>query len=146
MQWERAEPVLRATYGLIDQNDETGTTANEAVCDALGLPHNDDAVVLAIRQLNETGYLRAEFNGAGVAYFIEPTATGLEYCSGWPSPRSGPAFVTEFIDAIAKRADDTSTPDEERGRLRRLAEVAGGVGKDVLTDIASKVIEHQAGV
>jgi len=146
MLWAKVEPILRAAYALMDENEDTGATSSEPICRALDLPEDDNSVILAIRQLRDSGYLKADFNGAGIAYYIEPTALGLEHCSGWPSPGSGPVFVTEFIEAITARADDASTPDEERGRLRRLAEAAGGVGKDVLTEVASKVIEHQAGI
>jgi hypothetical protein len=143
MQWHKTRPILLATYDLIDRH---GKTAGSAVCEAMGVGQDDEDVRLAIEQLDEAGYVKCLFSGAGTAQLIDPTALGLQYCSGWPTPGSGPVFVTEFLDAITERAEDASTPDEERGRLRRLAEAAGGVGKDLLTDIASKVIEHQAGV
>jgi hypothetical protein len=145
MRWEQVHPVLRATYDLIDENEQTGRTSGEAVCGRLGLPGDDDAVAVAIRQLNEAGYVKAEFNAGGTAFFIEPTAAGLEYCSGWPAPGGVSDFLTVFLSAVAERADAVDTPEEEKSRLRRFLEAANGPPKELLAEIMTKLIEGQAG-
>jgi len=111
----------------------------------LGL--DEDEARRALDALVRGGYITVEqFTANGLPFFIEPTEKGLQYCSGWPTPGGSSTFLAEFLSAIDARANDAATPEEERGRLRRLAEAAGGVGKELLSDIIAKVIEHHSGM
>lgn len=116
----------------------------QAVCADLGI--SDDDAAPAFRALDDAGYISAYFGASGFPMHIQATEKGLQHCSGWPSGDSSSAFIDALLRAVSERADDPATPDEERGRLRGFLGAAGSVGKDVLTDIASKVIEHQAGI
>ena len=137
MQWSEIEPVLRATYALIDEN---GTTSGEAVCRALAVAEDDEQTDRAIRQLTDIGYIKAQFVASGAAAFIDPSEKGLVYCSGWPSPGSEATFIAAFLGAVDDRAADDATPEPERSRLKQLGGAAAEVGKDVLTEIAAKVL------
>jgi hypothetical protein len=142
MQWDKTRPILLATYDLIDQH---GKTAGSAVCEAMGVAQDDEDIRIAIEQLDEAGYVKCFFSGAGTAQLIDPTALGLQYCSGWPTPGGASDFLTAFLSAVAERADATDTPEEEKSRLRRFIEAANGAPKELLAEITTKLIEGQAG-
>jgi hypothetical protein len=142
MDWTKAEPILRRTYALMGS---TGRTTGAAVMADLGI--EEDEARAAFDALHRGGYIGVEqFNANGLPFFIVPAREGLQHCSGWPAPGSSSTFLAEFLGAIEARADDAATPEEERGRLRSFVGAASGVGKDLLSDIASKVIEHQTGL
>jgi hypothetical protein len=141
MEWSKAEPILRATYAMMDSN---GLATGDGVCTALGIAEDDAGA--AFRALEQAGYIDAQFAANGLPSLIEPTEKGLQYCSGWPAPGSSSTFLAEFLSAIEARASDAARPAEERGRLRRFRDAAQDVGQGLLTDIAAKVIEHQTGL
>jgi hypothetical protein len=47
--------------------------------------------------------------------------------------------------ALNQVAENTKDPDT-RGRLRRVADAIGGLAKDVLTDVGTKMLEHEVGI
>jgi hypothetical protein len=144
MQWQEVEPILRATYTTLEQSN---LITGEEVNVAMGRDASDASTGRAFEHLDRTGYINATFGlGFALPYGIQATEKGLQYCAGWPVPGSSSAFITEFLRAVDERASATETPTDERGRLRSFADAASGVGKDLLADIASKVIEHQAGL
>jgi hypothetical protein len=143
MRWDIAGPVLRATYASIESSN-TGMTGGEKVCADLGMLADDAAPIF--RALEQAGYIGAYFGASGFPQQILPTEKGLQYCLGWPSSGSESAFVAELLGAIETRADDESVGEEERSRLRSLGRAAADVGKDVLTEIVSKVIALHSGM
>jgi hypothetical protein len=141
MEWPKAEPILRATYALIESN---GLASGEGVSSALGMAEDDAGA--AFRALEAAGYIAAQFGANGLPLLIEPTEKGLQYCSGWPAPGSSATFMAEFLSAIEARANAAATPNQERGRLQRFRLAAQDVGQGLLTEIAAKVIEHKTGL
>lgn len=119
----------------------------EDVSRAIGKEEPDERVVRAFEYLDQAKYIDASFAmGFGLPFQIRATEKGLQHCAGWPSPGSSATFLGEFLSAIEARASDAATPEDERGRLRRFLEAASGVPKELLTDVAAKIIERQAGL
>jgi hypothetical protein len=144
MKWQEVEPTLRATYSVLEHS---ALITGEDVNVAMGRQASDASAGRVFEHLDHAGYINATFGiGVPLPYGIRATEKGLQYCAGWPIPGSSPAFITEFLRAVEERASAPETPTDERGRLRSFAEAASGVGKDLLTDIASKVTEHQTGL
>ena len=140
MDWVNVEPVLRAVYQLLADKPQVEP---EEVCTALGRAADDDETSKALQDLASYGYIdgiggsRVQGRPPGA---IRQTERGLQYCAGWPTPGSEQVFVAQFLTAVEARAADISVPTDERGRLKQLAVAAGEVGKDVLTEIAAKVL------
>ncbi len=140
MHWDTARPVLLATYRLM--SDQTGMTGGSAVCADLRM--SEDAAAPIFRALEQTGYIEGHFGASGFPMTITPTEKGLQYCSGWPVPGSETAFVAQLLAAIDTRADEL--PEPESGRLRRVGEAVGGLGRGVLTEIVTNLIARQTGL
>jgi hypothetical protein len=142
VQWAKAEPILRRTYALIEEN---GGTSGVAVLEDMGLEENDAR--LAFNALRQGGYIAIDGeNAAGMPFMISPTEKGLQLCSGWPAPGGASDFITSWLSAISVRAEASETPEDERGRLRRFLDAANGAPKELLAEIATKLIEGQVGL
>jgi hypothetical protein len=60
----------------------------------------------------------------------------------WPSPEGLAARLTAVLEQVAER-----TPDpQDKSKLRQAGTALGGVGLKVLTEVAAKMLEHQAGL
>jgi hypothetical protein len=77
--------------------------------------------------------------------FIQATEKGFQTASGWPTS-SGSDFAAEFLRALSERINDDTTPDDERGRLRKLREATEDVGVRLLAEVMARIAEHQAGL
>jgi hypothetical protein len=142
MQWEAAEPILRRTYALMEAS---GMTSGQTVMEDMRL--SDDDGRRAFEALETADYIEVDgWSAAGPPFIVKPTALGLQYCSGWPTPASASTFVDDFLSAINERANDSATPEEERGRLRKFLSAANDAGEGLLAEVAAKLIEHQAGL
>ncbi len=140
MQWEKVEPVLRATYAVLERNEKT---TGEEVLQEMGRDLGDGDAARAFRELERAGFINASFKGPGLPFLIRTTERGLQYCAGWPTPGSSSTFMDEFMRAIDERVQDTATPEEQRGHLSRFRDAAQDVGQGLLTEVAAKVIEHK---
>jgi hypothetical protein len=144
VRWDDVEPLLRATYRLLEDEIIVG---GHAVLASLSEPPSAEDAGRAFRALNEAGYVKAMIGiGEPVPYGLEATERGLQYCSGWPQPGESAVFIDAFLRAINERIENPDTPEDQRGRLRQLAESAGSVGRDLLVDISARVIEHKTGL
>lgn len=142
VQWSEAEPILRKTYALMETS---GRTTGQAVMEAMRL--SEDDARRGLDALCRGGYIGVEqFTANGLPFFIEPAEKGLQYCTAWPTPNGTAEFISRFLDAIEARANDEAVPTEERGRLKQFGSTAAELGKGVLVEVASRVIEHQAGI
>lgn len=125
--------------------ETSGRTTGQAVMKDMLL--SDDDARRGLDALYKGDYIGVEqFNANGLPFFIEPTEKGLQYCAGWPTPNGTAEFISQFLGAIEVRANDEAVPAEERGRLKQFGSAAAELGKGVLIEVASRVIEHQAGV
>lgn len=60
----------------------------------------------------------------------------------WPAGESLVAGLVESLDAAAEREADP----ERKSRLRQAAAVVGGTARDVVVDVAAKIIERSMGL
>jgi hypothetical protein len=111
MQWDKVEPILRATYA---QLEDRYMTTGDAVIEAAGC--SEDEARIAFDALRKSGYITVQAeNAAGIPFMIEAAPLGLQACSGWPSDSNGAmAFVDALVRAAEARADDPATPEDER--------------------------------
>ncbi len=136
LQWPDIEPILRKTYELMEGS---GRTSGQAVMSALAL--DDDEARSAFDALARGGFITVEQESArGIPFLIAPSQRGLERCAGWPSAGGASTFMAAFLEAIDAHAKADSTPEPQRGRFAQLANALGAVGKDTLTEVATKII------
>jgi hypothetical protein len=141
MRWDDAEPVLRASYTLLEDRD--GVTGEEVNVRMDREPGDEDAA-RAFDHLDRAGYINASFSmGFALPHHIQATEKGLQYCAGWPSAGGEQAFAAEFIGALTKRINDTDTPEEERGKLRRLRDATEDVGVRLVAEVIARMAEHK---
>lgn len=129
----RDYPVLVAAARRFDQGEstvrvadlvtDTGLTKGEVERAGLALERRG---LLETMGVTEMPVLRLK-NLSGEAYFL----TGLH--------PDGDDAVSRLVDALRQAADQVSDP-EEKSRLRRLADNAGSVSRDVLAGVLSAVI------
>lgn len=142
MRFEDAEPVLRAVYRLLEEQD---SISPNAVCAATGKPPEDKPTERALAYL----YREKFIDGLKLANVdhpiqIEAASRGLEYASGWPRGGGG-----DQIEALLRVLDEhiasDETPEEEKGRLRRFRDGVVGVTRDIGVRVMSDYLARQAG-
>jgi len=145
MEWSEAKPVLETTYRLLAQSDEV---SGQAVNQALGRASDDEAAGRVLEKLHEGGYIKGHFvMQTSLPIMIESTEKGLQETSGWPAPggAAGAEQVELLLRLLDERIDDETTPEEERGRLRRARTAVGDVGRGVLTEVLAAYIARVSG-
>jgi hypothetical protein len=123
--------VLREATRMIDNGDNP--TLN-ALAEAAGLDLGTTA--RAIRALERRGLVTPDERLSGVAG-VE-AVSGEAYLLTGLHP-NGDDAVTQLISALRQAAEHEADPDE-RSRLRKLADNAGGVSRDVLANVLATVI------
>jgi hypothetical protein len=142
MEWVQVEPVLQATYRLLNTSGEDSTT-QDAVCNELGKPRGDDETIRALAQLAAAGYIGGmTIDNSPAPVFIEATEKGLRRASGWPSESDRGGEI--LLGLLDERIANPVTTDDERGRLERarsaLADVAPRLIGEVLAAYTARVI------
>lgn len=142
MRWETVHPVLIAVYRLLDEQDVvSGMEIVATFAQDSDLAH----VPRALQHLHRHHYLSAEFElGSSLPVAVSPTEKGLQLMSGWPglSPsQSFGRFLTELEDRI-----EAAPNEADRSRLVRLRDAFLAVGRDVGTEIVSKIAARQVGL
>lgn len=138
-------PVLQAILELERTSD--GGVSQDAINVALGRPPGDRATSRTLERLSRAGYLADELTVEQVdgPLSCRLSEKGLQQTAGWPG-----AFNTDlaslFLAAIEARIADPETPEDERGRLRRLRESAGEVSQGVVTALIAGVIKSHTGL
>lgn len=112
------------------------------LCD---LPDRD--LQLALRALGSASppYFEAQPPPAGLTYpnFItDVTERARRTVGQWPTAES---LVTEISNSLAQAADCETDP-QRRSRLRDAALVIGDSARSIAVEVASRFIEHQAGM
>jgi hypothetical protein len=70
------------------------------------------------------------------------TAAARQAVGQWPTAES---LVTQLAEAFSTAAERELDP-EKKSRLRSIAGMLGGAGRQIAIDVAAKVVEHQMGV
>jgi hypothetical protein len=143
MEWNEVKPVLDATYRLLADQDYI---PGQAVAQALGRPPDDERIGRILEQLHRAGYIEGQFvMQTSMPVMISPTEKGLQESSGWPAPGAS-AQVDLLLQLLDERIADASTPEEEKGRLRRAREAIGGLGREVLAEVLAAYVARVGGL
>jgi hypothetical protein len=141
MEWSEVQPVLRATYELLDAGEDV---TQDQVCEALGRPAGDERTVRALALLYEGGYIGGFKLQSPAPVRIRGTTKGLQEVSGWPREgEASPELVELLLRLLDERIASEETPEEEKSKLRRARDAFAALGRDVavgvLTAYAGKV-------
>jgi hypothetical protein len=71
----------------------------------------------------------------------EPTGEARRRAGTWPSAQS---ITDELVRALETAAEHEPNP-EKKSKLRTMAETADGIAREVVADVAAKVITGQLG-
>ncbi|MGD9737523.1 MAG: hypothetical protein AB7V58_18220 [Solirubrobacterales bacterium] len=141
MQWSEVEPVLNATYGLLEENDEVG---QDAVCVALGRPAGDQATIRALELLHQGGYIGGPtIDNSPAPVFIEATPKGLEQASGWPG-EDGNRQIELLLHLLDERIEAAATP-EEKSKVKQARDAFAGLSKDVAVGLLTAYVTQISG-
>ncbi len=139
-------PALEAAYAL-EQSlaPDVGVTQDELNI-ALGRARGDAATTIALMQLSAAGYLRDELSNDQIdgPIMFRLGEKALQQLAGWPG--AGGDLSTQLLALIDQRAADPEVSEEERGRLVRLRDTIGDVGKSVVTELLAALIKSQTGI
>jgi hypothetical protein len=96
-------------------------------------------------QLSAAGYLRDELSveqiDGPVAFRLGEKA--LQRVAGWPG--AGDDLASELLELIDRRLADPAVSEDERGRLERLRQALGDVGKGVVTGLLTGLVKSHLG-
>lgn len=139
--WATVElPILRAVREAELAASDVGGAARRAVSDLPARVFEE-----AIYSLHEDGYLESAItsigNGRVMVHVRRLLPRGRRAIGQWPSGDLSDLWVDELYRRIEEEPDE-----EEKGRLRRLADVAGEVSKDVLTGVLTNVATRGTGL
>lgn len=125
--FERDLPVLDAAVRIYDETGRSMIRATELER-VTGFDH--DTVQRALRALNTDEYFEKATGAFGgqVLGVATPTGAARRAVGAWPS---GDLLTERLIAALESAADDTSRPEEERGRFRQAATWIKGFGYQV---------------
>jgi hypothetical protein len=144
MQWSEVEPVLNATYGLLDSKEEV---TQEEVCAALGRPQGDATTVRALELLYNDDYIggfMVQQSPAPVR--IRATPKGLQRARGWPAEGQGQSEQVELLlRLLDERIDSAETADEEKSKLRQARDAFAGLGKDIAVGVLTAYATQATG-
>lgn len=142
MLWSDVEPVLRATYGLLAGRERV---SSDEVIAALDPPPTDAfAAGRALRSLLDQGYIvGVMYLGHEIPENIQATEKGLQAASGWPTPGQAPAFASAFVQTLTEQINDAGTPEEERGKLRKLREATEDAGVRLFAEVMVRMAERK---
>jgi DNA-binding MarR family transcriptional regulator len=133
-------PVLDAAVKLLDENYDI-RVRDIAAETGLDL----ESVVRALDAL-EGPYVgeisRTMGPDAGSWYITSVTAAARQAVGQWPTPES---LVDRLAEAFGNAAERESDP-EQKSRLRQVASFLGSTGRDVATEVVSRVILHTTGM
>lgn len=125
-------PVLKAVAARIDRGENAPYL--QQIADDTGL--DIDTVSLAGASLKRRGLVEGVGSwGAPVQRFTGVSAEAYFLTGLHPD---GDDAVSQLISALRQAAEQSTDPDE-RSRLRKLADAAGGVSRDVLAGVLTAI-------
>jgi hypothetical protein len=136
--WSRDLPVLDAAVQLFQTQDfvEVGELAQATGFDAETVG----------RSLMDMRYVYvSEVQGMGPTEqwcITGVTAEARQAVGQWPTPEN---VIDRLAQAFSAAAEHEPDP-ERKGMLRTVGGFLAGTGKDIATEVAAKVILHQAGM
>jgi hypothetical protein len=139
--YSRELPILHAAVAAFEGDLDAEFPDVSDLAKATGLAVED--VARAVTALDpEYLELRTTFDGPS-SWFVQCVHASARRAIGqWPSPDT---LAAQLATAMQQVAEHTSDPDT-KSRLRRAAEMIGGLTKGVLTEVGTKMLEHQIGL
>jgi hypothetical protein len=142
VRWSDVEPVLQTTYRLLADRDFV--SSDEVIAALDPAPADAFTTGRALRELAEHGYIDgAMYLGHEMPENIRATEKGLQAASGWPVAGESQVFATEFVKVLTERINDAETPEDERGKLRKLRDATEDLGVKVVAEVLARMAEHK---
>lgn len=144
--WERRDlPVLRGIVRLYDENPRSPVTAGQLEA-ATGLPGPEVQSALFALAAEEPPFFTpvdgSSAVGSQIAGAARPTGHARRTVGTWPTPE---LLADRIVNALNEAADQ-ETDEVRKGKLRQLAGILGGFGRDVLVDVTAQVITRSSGI
>lgn len=138
---EREGPILEA----IAQAEETGGDVDRAARQAV-LDLDDGLYQRTVLALHEDGYIEVEritsaWGGVVGIDDLRLLPKGRRAVGQWPSGDAGDVLLS-----LLQAAHDQEANPDRKGRLGRVIEGLGGMGKTFVTDLAVSIAKGVAGV
>ena len=144
MEWSEVQPVLRATYDLLDDAEIIGS---EAVFQALGRPPDDPTTIRALALLYQGGYIDGmTINNSDAPVRITATTKGLQETRGWPREGGGADQLELLLRLLDERIASEDTPKDERRKLQRVRDGVASLGRDFAVDLLAAYVARASGV
>lgn len=144
VEWSEVEPVLQATYQLLNDREEI---SQEEACAAVRRPPGDEKTIRALALLYEDGLIGGftiEQSDAPIS--ITATPKGLRQTSGWPTGDDrGAQQLEALLRVLDERIDSEETSDDDKGRLRRVRESVGDLGRDLAVGVLTAYVARITG-
>lgn len=135
-------PVLDAIVRLLDEGNFL-VTVNDVASETGFDPATVDRAITALEGSYVAEYQRLMSGGDPRSWRVEKVTPAARTAVGqWPTPEG---LVDRLAEAFGKAAEDE--PDtKKKGKLREVAAFFASTGRDVATEVASKVILHSTGM
>lgn len=140
--FSRDLPVLDATVRLLEEGNFPVHVADIAEATGLDVRAVDRALdALEGRYIGK--YHKTMTGGHPETWYVTKVTSAARQTVGqWPTAQSVTASLAKAFGSAAE-----SEPDpEEKSRLRQVASFLGSTGRDVATEVVSKVILRSAGM
>lgn len=140
--FSRDLPVLDATVRLLDEGNFMVRVADLAEATGLDVRAVDRALD-ALEGRYVVKYNKQMTGGNPETWYVtKVTSSARQTVGQWPTAESVTARLAEAFESAAE-----SEPDpEKKGKLRQVAGFLGSTGRDVATEVVSKVILRSAGM
>jgi hypothetical protein len=138
---ENILPLLRAAADLERSLSPDGLISRDTLNAALGRSQGDQQTSTTLMQLSTAGSFRDELSveqlDGPLAFRLGEKA--LQRVAGWPGGSGD--LASELLALIDSRLADPAVSQDERGRLERLRQTLGDVGKGVVTGLLTALVK-----
>lgn len=137
--WEATLPVLEAVVDLYGQAPAGQDASQAQVNQRLQREDGSPETSRAFEVLERGGYLEGKISidQTPGPLTAAPTEKALQLLAGWPA--DGAVALERLMMALQTRIDTTSD-EEEEGKLRRVLDAVQGVGENVAAEVLTKVM------
>jgi hypothetical protein len=137
--FSRELPVLDAAVSLLDEGIDFPEATD--IAERSGLDVKDVARALLALKGEYVDLLQSMGDPGGWAV-SEVTSAARRAVGQWPSPEGVVDALAEAFGSAAEQEPDS----EKKSRLRQVGSFLSGTGRDVATEVVSKVILRSAGM
>jgi hypothetical protein len=139
----REQAILEAVVRLERDNVDTRLWRPSKIATESGLADRDAALglVALIQARYMVGSIAGERRLVANVRVTSLTERARRATGQWPSERA----YDDLVELLEQRIASTEDEDKQ-SKLRTVLSSVQAVGRDVLTDVLAKVIEHQAGM